>query len=189
LTDQQKAFVEAYLTNGYNAIQAANTAKYANPDANAYRIRRIPEVAAEIKDRLSEQVMDAEEVGARLALIARSSVSDVFQAGTGGEGPSINWKAILAAPVAYTIKSIRSNPDGSTTLAMHDKASLLLKLHSELSENISPEELEERLASEGARIRAHVLETIRAHVKDPETLAALAAGLAGLGRQPADGPE
>jgi hypothetical protein len=76
LTDKQRAFVEAYLANGFNAADAARQLKYAYPDRQGYRLLRNVEIAAAIHEALSERAMPASEVLARLAEQARGTMDD-----------------------------------------------------------------------------------------------------------------
>lgn len=118
MTERQKAFVEAYLTNGFNAVRAAATAGYAQPEKHAGRVKASPEVMAAIRQGLAEIGMDADEVNARLALILRTSVQDVFQTAEGE--PRLDWNAVFQSPAGYAIKSIKSGPHG-LSIELHDK--------------------------------------------------------------------
>jgi phage terminase small subunit len=76
LTDKQRAFVEAYLANGFNATAAARLLKYANPDRQGYRLLRNVEIAAVIRQELADRAMPADEVLARLAEQASGTMDD-----------------------------------------------------------------------------------------------------------------
>lgn len=78
LTDKQRAFVEAYLTCGFNATEAARRAGYSERTAHAigWENLRKPEIAAAIQQGLSERTMPADEVLARLAEQARGTMDD-----------------------------------------------------------------------------------------------------------------
>jgi hypothetical protein len=75
LTDKQKAFIEHYL-RCWNASEAARRAGY-NGRSNAvgHNLMTNIDIRAEIDARLSDLAMDANEVLARLAAMARSDVS------------------------------------------------------------------------------------------------------------------
>lgn len=76
LSDKQRAFVEAYLANGFNAADAARQLKYANPDRQGYRLLRNVEIAAAVREALAERAMPADEVLARIAEQARGTMED-----------------------------------------------------------------------------------------------------------------
>lgn len=80
LTGKQKVFVEAYLANGFNATEAARTAGYKGNDNTlssvGYENLRKPEIAVVVNERLNEAAMSANEVMARLSMIARGEVDD-----------------------------------------------------------------------------------------------------------------
>jgi phage terminase small subunit len=76
LTDKQRAFVEAYLANGFNATDAARQLKYTYPDRQGYRLLRNVEIAAVIRQELAVRAMPADEVLARIAEQARGTMDD-----------------------------------------------------------------------------------------------------------------
>ena len=80
LTTKQRLFVESYLSNGFNATEAARAAGYKGNDvtlaAVGYENLRKPQIAAVISERVNEAAMGANEVLARLSAIARGSVAD-----------------------------------------------------------------------------------------------------------------
>lgn len=80
LTGKQKVFIDAYLSNGFNATEAARTAGYKG-DSNTlssvgYENLRKPEILVVVNGRLNEAAMSANEVLARLSRIARGEVDD-----------------------------------------------------------------------------------------------------------------
>jgi phage terminase small subunit len=80
LKTKQRLFVESYLSNGFNATEAARMAGYQGNDNTlssvGYENLRKPEIAAAVSGRVNEAAMSANEVLARLSSIARGSVSD-----------------------------------------------------------------------------------------------------------------
>lgn len=78
LTFKQRAFVEAYLANGFNGTEAARTAGYKGNDnvlaVVAYENIRKPKIAALIQERMNEMAMPANEAMARLSMSARSDL-------------------------------------------------------------------------------------------------------------------
>lgn len=80
LTGKQQAFIDSYLSNGFNATDAARTAGYEGNDnvlgVTGYENLRNPKIASVISERMNEAAMSANEVLARLSLIARGEVDD-----------------------------------------------------------------------------------------------------------------
>lgn len=80
LTGKQQAFINAYLSNGFNATDAARQAGYEGNDitlaAVGYENLRKPQIATVINERVNEAAMSANEVLARLSQIARGEVTD-----------------------------------------------------------------------------------------------------------------
>ncbi len=79
LTTKQKAFVEAYLANGFNGVKASRAAGYAG-DANVLAVTasdnlRKPKIAALIDERMKAMAMSADEALARLSMQARGDVT------------------------------------------------------------------------------------------------------------------
>lgn len=80
-TGKQRIFIDAYLSNGFNATEAARTAGYKAKDDHSlasigYENLRKPEISAAVAERLNEAAMSANEVLARLSKIARGEVND-----------------------------------------------------------------------------------------------------------------
>ncbi len=80
LTPKQRIFVDSYLSNGFNATDAARTAGYKGNQTTltsvGYENLRKPDIAAVVQERLNEAAMSANEVLARLSRIARGEVVD-----------------------------------------------------------------------------------------------------------------
>lgn len=70
LNPQQKMFVEEYLSNNFNAIQAYIKAypnsTYESAMANAYHLKSKPYVAKEINRRLEEKIGTKEEIANKI---------------------------------------------------------------------------------------------------------------------------
>jgi phage terminase small subunit len=81
LTTKQRLFVESYLSNGFNATEAARMAGYKGSENTlssvGYENLRKPEIAALVSERMNEAAMSANEVLARLSAIARGNLEDV----------------------------------------------------------------------------------------------------------------
>jgi hypothetical protein len=74
ITSKQMAFVEAYLTTGFNATQAASLAGYKGNRATlasiGYENLRKPHLCAILEERMDEIAMSPQEVKARLSILA-----------------------------------------------------------------------------------------------------------------------
>lgn len=76
LTDQQRVFVEEYLTC-WNASEAVRRAKYrSKPNVQGARLLANASIRAAIENRLAQAAMGANEVLARLTDIASNSLAD-----------------------------------------------------------------------------------------------------------------
>lgn len=80
LTGKQQAFINAYLSNGFNATEAARAAGYEGNDVTlasvGYENLRKPQIALEVSARFNEAAMSANEVLFRLSEIASGKVTD-----------------------------------------------------------------------------------------------------------------
>lgn len=75
LTAKQRIFVEEYLRT-WNATAAAKAAGYSFPNVEGPKNLVKPSIAAEIRQRIDEHVMGADEALARTAAIARGDLTD-----------------------------------------------------------------------------------------------------------------
>lgn len=77
LTQKQRKFVLAYLSNGFNATQAAIVAGYSRKTARSIGAENLtkPDIKAAIKEKMDEMAMPANEVLARVSAIAALDVS------------------------------------------------------------------------------------------------------------------
>lgn len=80
LTGKQRVFVDAYLSNGFNATEAARAAGYRGNNnvlsVTGHENLRNPKISVIVKERLNEAAMSANEVIARLSEIARGEVDN-----------------------------------------------------------------------------------------------------------------
>lgn len=79
LNDKHRAFVAAYISNGFNGAKAAITAGYSEASARfqASRLLTNVDIAAAIADECAAHIMTGNEVLARLSAIARGDVDGV----------------------------------------------------------------------------------------------------------------
>ena len=124
LTHKQQLFVEHYLTC-WNATDAAKRAGYSSKTAYSIGSENLtkPEIKAEIDRRLSEAAMSADEVLARLADHARSSLADFMT----DEGALDLAKAREAGKL-HLLKKIRWDKDGELAIELHDPQTALVHI-------------------------------------------------------------
>jgi phage terminase small subunit len=105
LTYKQRAFINAYLTNGFNGTQAALSAGYSKRWARMIAHENLSKhyIQEAIKSILDEYGMSAAEVIARLSAHARADIGDIWDAGAG----RINWSKARAYGLTSLIKRIR----------------------------------------------------------------------------------
>lgn len=79
ITPKQMVFVDAYAGEAFfNATKAAEMAGYAHPNTQGPRLLVNVGVRAELRSRIEDAAMSANEVLARLTAIARGEVTDVL---------------------------------------------------------------------------------------------------------------
>jgi phage terminase small subunit len=120
LTTKQRLFVESYLSNGFNATEAARAAGYKGNDvtlaAVGYENLRKPQIAAVVSERINEAAMSANEVLARLSKHARGSLFDLLD-----EDGELNLKDARARGVDDLLKKVKrttfdtKDKDGNVT--------------------------------------------------------------------------
>jgi phage terminase small subunit len=90
LTTKQRLFVESYLSNGFNATEAARAAGYKQPHSQGPRLLENVGVSAVIEARLNEAKMTADEVLRELGEIARAPWKNFVEVKYGEEGEILN---------------------------------------------------------------------------------------------------
>lgn len=105
VTSKQQAFINAYLTNGFNAAQAAIKAGYSAHTANsqASRLLKHEAVSAEIQQYFIDQGFTVNEVLARLSAHARGDIGDIWDEKTG----MLNWSKARTLGKTALIKRMR----------------------------------------------------------------------------------
>lgn len=111
MTNKQRVFVEEYLRT-FNATAAAIAAGYSEKTASVigHENLRKPNIDAEIKSRLSERAMPADEVLARTADIARGDLSEWLTA----DG-DIDIKALRVSGKGHLLKKYKVTRRTTTT--------------------------------------------------------------------------
>lgn len=104
LNPRQRAFVTAYIANGFNATQAAITAGYSEETAYSQgsRLLKNVEIAEAINQFLEENTMSAKEVLYRLTQHARGDIGDIWNEETG----QVDWDKARVAKKTGLIKTI-----------------------------------------------------------------------------------
>lgn len=109
LTNKQQAFVDHYLVS-WNAAEAARLAGYSEQTARSQGQRLLTnvDIAEEIKQRVAERAMTADEVLTRFAEQGRAEYSKYFR--TNG---TVDLAAMIADGKGYLIKSIKETKYGT----------------------------------------------------------------------------
>lgn len=76
LTEKQRAFLDGYISSGYNATEAARRCKYKNPTEEGSRLLRNDKVKAALIVRLKERHLSSDEVLARFEDQATGTLED-----------------------------------------------------------------------------------------------------------------
>jgi phage terminase small subunit len=102
LTDKQRAFLIAYLSNGFNATKAALTAGYSEDTARQQGSRLLSnvDIRQEIDAFFAENTMEAKEVMMLLTQHARGDIGELWDE----ETQQIDWVAARAAKKTNLIK-------------------------------------------------------------------------------------
>lgn len=109
LTDKEKLFIDEYLIC-WNASEAARRAGYKDPGQAGYENKKKQEIQDVIKARLAEKAMEADEVLARLADIARVDMSDFIS--PSGRGYRIDLKKAASAGKLHLLKKFSKGRKG-----------------------------------------------------------------------------
>ena len=128
LSTKQRLFVEFYLGDAKgNAAQAARLAGYRDAKNEGYRLKRHPDVAAMIEERITEAAMSADEVMMRLAEHARASMEQFFKISKTGR-VTLDFEKARKAGVLFLIKSYSNSPKNGVVIELHDSQAALVQL-------------------------------------------------------------
>lgn len=128
LTGKQRAFIDAWFENGFNATEAARTAGYAGDDnvlatTGSQNLRK-PKIQQVINERWSAHGMAAEEVAARLVQQARGSVEDFVDVIEPGRVAILNLEKAKERGKLHLIKRLYWTKQGPR-LELHDQQKAL----------------------------------------------------------------
>lgn len=130
-TGKQKAFIDYYLQCGFNATEAARRAGYRGSygvlAGIGHENLRKPKIAAEIRRRLRERTMMADEVLARLAEQARADPTDFYTLDEDGQ-PQIDLEKADALGKLHLIKKLYYDRNGRLRLELVDGQAALVQL-------------------------------------------------------------
>ncbi len=114
LTGKQRAFVNAYLSNGFNATNAALTAGYSVDSAHVIGSDNLKKVKIReaIDTFFEENSMPAKEVTWRLTRFARGDIGDVYDETTG----QVDWKKAKEKDMTYLIRKVDTRTTRTTVV-------------------------------------------------------------------------
>jgi phage terminase small subunit len=130
LTDKQRAFINGYLANGFNATQAALEAGYSPKSARSIGSENLtkPDIREEIDRRLAALRMSADEVLYRLTQHATASLEDFLQVEDGTTPRPDLAKAAKAGKLGLLKKVKFSRLGGIEAIEIHDPQAALVHL-------------------------------------------------------------
>ena len=126
LTDRQRLFVECYCQCGFNATEAAKRAGY-SPDRamqEGYELRRHPQIAAAIEERLKAEAMSANEVLGALTEIARGDYSRYIEVYGNGQLVRFDLEKAEAEGKLHLVREWKTTL-GGYRLKFHDRLKAL----------------------------------------------------------------
>lgn len=106
LSNKQTIFVESYLAT-WNAAEAARQAGYSHARSQGHRLLTNVDISKEIKCRIDEKTLTADEVLVRLAEHARGDIGDFYDIPDTGE-PSLNLAGQRAKGKTRLIKKLKT---------------------------------------------------------------------------------
>lgn len=130
LTPRQRLWVIEFLTNGYNATQAARDAGYDCENDGSYRVigyenRHHPAISVLLADTFQYRVMSLEEALARLTSIAETDAADFLSVDEDG-----NWRLDLRqAAESGKLHAIKEIKEERTTTRGETTRKITVKLH------------------------------------------------------------
>jgi len=129
---KQRLFIEHYL-QCWNASEAARRAGYSERSSGSIGHENLnkPEIAAEIKRRIDEAAMGADEVLHRLAEQARAQYSDYFRVYKDDDDHQyvgVDIEALKEDGKGHLIKKLRYDTDGRLIVEFYDAQAALVQV-------------------------------------------------------------
>lgn len=128
LSGLQRAFVDAWLENGFNGVEAARTAGYHGNNRSLYvmasRNLTKPHVRAEIDRRWAAHGVSPEEVMARLVEQARGTMGDFLRFDEDGTA-RLDLDVARAAGKLHLIKSLKWTQHGGVSIELYSSKDAL----------------------------------------------------------------
>lgn len=124
LTHKRRVFIEEYL-RCWNATEAARQAGYAHPGSQGHSLLKIIEIDAEIKQRISEKAMSANEVVTRLAEHARGDIANGLK--IDGTFTMVDITKLKELGLTHLIKKFKQTKTG-VELEFYDAQAALVHL-------------------------------------------------------------
>ncbi|MBN1815375.1 MAG: terminase small subunit [Anaerolineae bacterium] len=159
LTGKQKAFIDHYLSCGFNAVEAARLAGYRGSYSAlgviGHRNLKKAKIADEIKRRLSERAMAADEVMARLADRARADIADFVVIDEESGTPKFDFAQARDQGKLHLIKKMYQDRNGRWRVELHDSTralELVGKHHDLFRETLQMPGLEDAMRSLADRL-------------------------------------
>ena len=121
MNQKQRVFVAEYLRS-WNATEAATAAGYAHPRQAGCRLLTHVDISTEIRARINELAMSADEVVTRLAEQARSDIGDFVV--VDGDSWTLDLQAIKER--GHLVKKIKQGPHGPEIELYDAQAALAL---------------------------------------------------------------
>lgn len=134
LSYRRRVFVEEYV-RCWNASEAARRAGYAHPRQYGHHLLSLEAVTDEIKKRVEEKAMTADEVLLRLAEQARADYTPYLM-----DDGSVDLARMLADGKGHMVKGVRWDRAGNRIIEFHDSQAALVHIgrHLQLfTENIN----------------------------------------------------
>jgi phage terminase small subunit len=132
LSPKRRAFVDAFLSNGFNACQAAKTAGYKHPDRQGPALLGFLEVGQAVQERMAAAKCDADAALEVLSAHLHGDLGDFLEIKKEGDGEVVTLRtALLKAKEAGKLRLLRKvkvHVDGAVEVELYDAQAAADKL-------------------------------------------------------------
>lgn len=131
LSDRERRFVDSYLSNSFNATEAAIRAGYGNGNNRnsagviGWHKLRNPKINAEIQKRIEQFHLNSDAILARWEAMADADMSDFIDVSEMTGAVEINLRRAKERNALHLIKKLTRHKDGGYTIELHDKVRVL----------------------------------------------------------------